>query len=101
CFPLGDGEPYIPPYRISRNYFRSVNVSNTRITNITNVTNNYYVTNNNTNITRVTNNNVIVYGNHNNLHIKYANQTVPGAVPAVPNTVLVNPEPVRRHAGDV
>jgi len=97
-FPLGYGEPYIPPYGVSRNYFRSVNVSNTRITNITNVTNNYYVTNNNTNITRVTNNNVIVNGNHNNLHIKYANQTVPGAVTAVSNTVLVNSQPVGRHA---
>src|SRR5438105_482799 len=48
-FPLSYGEPYIPPYGGSRNYFQKVNVSNTRITNITNVTNNYY--NNNTTIT--------------------------------------------------
>ena len=48
-FPLGYGEPYLPPYGASRNYFRNVNVSNTRITNITNVTNNYY---NTTNINR-------------------------------------------------
>lgn len=41
-FPLGYGEPYIPAYRVSREYFRVVNVNNTRITNITYVTNNYY-----------------------------------------------------------
>jgi uncharacterized protein DUF6600/FecR-like protein len=96
-FPLGYGEPYIPPYGVSRNYFHNVNVSNTRITNITNITNNYYVTNNNTNITNVTNNNLIVNGNHNNVHIKYANQSVPGAVTAVSNTVLVNSQPVARN----
>jgi hypothetical protein len=41
-FPLGYGEPYIPHYRVSRGYFQNVNISNTRITNITYVTNNYY-----------------------------------------------------------
>jgi hypothetical protein len=41
-FPLGWGEPFIPYYENSRGYFRNVNISNTRITNITYVTNNYY-----------------------------------------------------------
>src|SRR5256885_13050762 len=41
-FPLGYGEPYIPSYRVSRDYFPTINVNNTRITNITYVTNNYY-----------------------------------------------------------
>jgi len=41
-FPLGWGEPYIPYYGHSRGYFEHVNVSNTRITNITYVTHNYY-----------------------------------------------------------
>lgn len=41
-FPLGWGEPYIPYYGHSRGYFQHVNVTNTRITNITYVTNNYY-----------------------------------------------------------
>ena len=40
--PLGWGEPFFPWYGGSRGYFRNVNVSNTRITNINNVTNNYY-----------------------------------------------------------
>jgi hypothetical protein len=117
-FPLGYGEPYLPPYAGSRNYFRNVNVSNTHITNITNITNNYYsttninsnntaitkntttiVTNNNTNLTNntttnITDNSVNINGNHNNVHIKYANQKVPGAVTAVPSAVLTDSQPV-------
>ncbi|MGA9965586.1 MAG: DUF6600 domain-containing protein [Terriglobales bacterium] len=40
--PLGWGEPFFPWYGASRGYFRNVNISNTRITNINNITNNYY-----------------------------------------------------------
>lgn len=124
-FPLGYGEPYLPPYRVSPGYFRNVNVSNTHITNITNVTNNYYnttninsnnvnsnnttitrnnttiVTNNTTNIkntTNITDNSTNINGNHNNVHINYANQKVPGAVTAVPSTVLTNSQPVAKSA---
>jgi len=77
-FPLGWGEPYIPSYRCSRSYFQNVNVTNTRITNITYVTNNYY--NNTTNITK----------------IKYVNQTAPGGVTVVHREVLENAQPVGR-----
>ncbi len=116
-FPLAYGEPYLPPYAGSRNYFRNVNVSNTRISNITNITNNYYsttninsnntaitkntttiVTNNNTNIT---DNSTNINGDHNNVHIKYANQRVPGAVTAVPSAVLTNSQPVAKAAVQV
>jgi Family of unknown function (DUF6600) len=86
-FPLGWGEPYVPSYHVSRNYFQQVNVTNTRITNITTVTNNYYVTNNNTTIV---NNNV-----HN---IRYVNQNVTGAVTAVPTRAMTNSDPVARAA---
>ena len=109
-FPLGYGEPYLPPYAVSRNYFQNVNVNNTHITNITNITNNYYnnttnINSNNktTNITNVNNstniaNNTTINGNHNNVHIKYVNQTVPGAVTAVPEKVLTSSQPVARSA---
>ncbi len=80
-FPLGYGDPYIPYYRASRNYFRTVNVTNTRITNITYVTNNYYSNN-------VYNNNVRI----NNIH--YVNQRVPGAVTVVDKQTVINSEPV-------
>lgn len=113
-FPLGYGEPYVPPYRGSRNYFQQVNVSNTRITNITQVTNNYYVNNNNTTINRTTvvnnnttnvvNNNTTIVNNnvhnniHNNVHIRYANENVPGAVTAVPATTMASSQPVAKAA---
>jgi hypothetical protein len=89
-FPLGWGEPYVPSYHVSRNYFQQVNVTNTHITNITNVTNNYYVTNNNT---TVVNNNI-----HN---IRYVNQNVTGAVTAVPTRALTNSESVAKVAVSV
>jgi len=77
-FPLGYGEPYIPSYHVSRTYFETVNVSNTRITNITYVSNNYY------------NNHVDI----NNIH--YVNQTT--AVTIVNNDVLVNSRRVDRDS---
>jgi Family of unknown function (DUF6600) len=77
-FPLGYGDPYIPAYHVSRGYFERVNVSNTRITNITYVTNNYY--NNAGNVTR----------------ISYVNRRVPGAMTAVSASVMVNSQPVGR-----
>jgi len=86
-FALGWGEPYVPTYHVSREYFQQVNVSNTRITNITTVTNNYYVTNNNT---------TVVNNNIQNIH--YANQTVNGAVTAVPTRTMTNSEPVAKAA---
>ncbi|MBV9086325.1 MAG: FecR domain-containing protein, partial [Acidobacteriaceae bacterium] len=82
-FPLGWGEPFYPYYRVSRGYFRNVNVTNTRIVNITNITNNYY--NNGTSITR----------------IKYVNQNVPGAITVVPARMLTNAEPVAPRAINV
>jgi hypothetical protein len=82
-FPLGYGEPYIPYYRGSRHYFRNVNVTNTRITNITHVTNNYY--NNTANIR----------------NIKYANVKINGAVTAVSQETLVRSRPVHNHLVNV
>ena len=77
-FPLGFGEPYIPSYHVSRGYFQSVNISNTRITNITYVTNTYY--------------------NVNNVHITnihYVNQSFGTTV--VNNEVIVNSRPVNHN----
>jgi hypothetical protein len=86
-FPLGWGEPYVPSYHVSRNYFQQVNVTNTHITNITNVTNNYYVTSNNTTVV-----------NNNTQNIHYANQNVHGAVTAVPTRAMTNSESVSKVA---
>ena len=76
-FPLGPRDVYRPSYPVSREYFTSVNTSNT-IINTTNITNVY----NNTNVTNVV----------------YVNQQVPGAVVAVPTTAFVQSKPVAREA---
>ena len=72
-FPLAPREVYRPSYAASRGYFERVNISNTVINNT--VINNYY---NNSNVT----------------NIVYANQTVPGAVVAVPTNVFVQSQSV-------
>ena len=66
-FALGPRDVYRPPYRVSSNYFRQVNVSNTVINqvNITNVYNNYRT---NTNVTQA----------------NYVNMRAPNAITAVP-----------------
>ena len=53
--PLGFREPFYPWYHTSRFYFRNVNISNTRITNINHVTNNFF------------NHGTVAYGAHGGL----------------------------------
>jgi hypothetical protein len=77
-FPLGFRDVYIPPYRVSRNYFTRVNVSNTVINNT--VINNYYG-----NYSR---------GNVDYTRINYANRNINGAVTAVPAAAFVGARPV-------
>jgi hypothetical protein len=77
-FPLGYRDVYIPSYRVSRNYFTRVNVSNTVINNT--VINNYYG-----NYSR---------GNVDFARINYANRNITGAVTAVPAAAFVGARPV-------
>ncbi|HVO60946.1 MAG TPA: DUF6600 domain-containing protein, partial [Terriglobales bacterium] len=83
--PLGWREPYFPWYHVSRGYFRNVNVYNTRITNITHITNNYYNS---------------YYGggargvNGKALPFHYANMNRPGGFTAVPRDVVTGARPV-------
>jgi hypothetical protein len=79
--PLGYGEPYLPWYGGSRGYFQRVNVTNTRIVNITNITNNYYN----------------VKGRPVR-PIEYANLRAPGAITAVPQHAILNSSPVAKNA---
>jgi len=81
-FPLGWNEPYIPSYRVSRNYFTNVNVSNTSINNT--VINNYYGS--------------YSAGNVNYNQITYANRNVAGAITAVPASAFVSAKPVATAA---
>ncbi|MBL8297012.1 MAG: FecR domain-containing protein [Rhodanobacteraceae bacterium] len=79
-FPLGPREVYVPPYRASRNYFTSVNVTNTVI--------------NNTYITNVYND----YSSGRNVRaVNYHNREVAGAITAVSSDAFVNSRSVRQQ----
>ena len=75
-FPLGPREIYRPAYAVSRDYFTSVNTSNTVINNTT-IINNY------------DNRNATTVGN-----AVYVNRNVPGAVVTVPTVAFVRSQPV-------
>lgn len=72
-FPLGPGEVYRPAYHVSEVYVRNVNITHVNVTNI-NVTN--------VNVTNV----------------RYVNQSVQGAVTAVPQQAFVSARPVGQVA---
>jgi len=75
-FPLGPREVYVPGYRVSDRYVRSINITNTRIVNQMDITN--------------------VYQNRG-ANIRYANSAVPGAVTAVSRNVFTSAQPVNSH----
>ena len=81
-FPLGPREIYRPPYSVTRNYFRQVNVSNTVINNTTNITNIY--------------NNYARPGSTGEPHVNYVNMRAPNGVTAVPPAAFARAEPVNR-----
>jgi hypothetical protein len=87
--PLGWGEPFFPWYGASRGYFRNVNITNTRIVNITHITNNYY--NNRTGGG--------LYGRHGVAMPRYA--TRPGALTAVSRNTFERGLPVAANRANI
>lgn len=79
-FPLGPRDVWVPAYHCSPHYFQTINVTNTRIVNVTQVTNVYNTT--------VVNRTTVV----NNMHYTYENNT--RAVTAVARDTFVNARPV-------
>lgn len=79
-FPLGPRDVWVPGYHCSQRYFQNINVTNTRVVNVTQVTNVY------NNYTR----NVTVVNNYT-----YAHNNV--AVTAVSRETFVNARPVARQ----
>lgn len=67
-FPLAPGEPYIPPYQVSRSYFKAINLSNTVI-DVTYINNIY---------------------RHRNLRINYKNGYIANALTVVSTHDFVN-----------
>ncbi|HJV59573.1 MAG TPA: DUF6600 domain-containing protein, partial [Albitalea sp.] len=77
-FPLAPREVYVPTYRVSPGYVQQVNI--THVTNITNVT-------------TIINNPQLAVTN-----VEYRNRHIPRAVTVVPQTVMVNRQPVAPSA---
>lgn len=78
-FPLGPRDVYVPPYHYSERYMEMVNVTNTRVVNVTRVTNVY---------------NTVVINRQEN-HYTYENNM--RAVVAVSRDTFVNARPVRTN----
>jgi hypothetical protein len=77
--PLGPGEVYVPPYRVTHRYFTRINVTN--VVNINHVTiNNYY-------------NNGYRHG-HGGAGIRYRYHAMPAAMTVVPHDAFVRARPV-------
>jgi hypothetical protein len=81
-FPLGPRDVFVPTYRCSRRYVQYVNVTNTRVVNVTQVTNVYNTVIVNRDVTRV---NYTYADNHR-------------AVTVVSRETFVNARPVAREA---
>ncbi|MGC1797795.1 MAG: DUF6600 domain-containing protein, partial [Candidatus Acidiferrales bacterium] len=79
-FPLGPRDVYIPGYRCSPRYVQSINITNTRVINVTQVTTVYNTT--------IVNRNVTV----NRMNYTYANNAA--AVTAVSRETFVSARPV-------
>ncbi len=86
-FPLGWNEVYVPSYRVSPAYVRTINVTNIHVTN-------EYVTNYVTNISTRP-----VMGA--NPGAGFRNQAIPGAVTATTRGAFVGAEPVQQHRAEV
>ena len=81
-FPLGPRDVYFPSYSVGRDYFRSVNISNTVVNNT--VINNYY--------------GQYSSGNVNYASMNFANRSAPRAITAVPATAFASGRPVAASA---
>ncbi len=91
-FPLGPGEIYNPWYRVNRDYYRRVNVTNIRVgRNITHVTINNRINNH--------------YGHYRDNRplrdVHYANRHAPGGFTAVSGREFAGGERVPRHLAKV
>jgi hypothetical protein len=82
---LGWRDPYIPSYHVSPEYARNVNISNSRVVNVTVINNYYSTTNVSVRNTAITN-------------IHYENARVNGAMTVVPSAAFSSGKPVAQAA---
>ena len=90
-FPLGPRDVFVPSYRCSPRYVQNVNVTNTRVVNVTQITNVY----NNVTINRTTINNNTRNVTVNKVNYTYENNTK--AITAVSKETFVSARPVAKE----
>src|SRR3984957_8307610 len=89
-YPLGPRDVYVPSYRCSPRYVQNVNITNTRVINVTQVTNVY---NNYTRNVNITNN--YTYAHNTGAVTAVSKETFVNARPVGPAAVRVTPEQIR------
>jgi hypothetical protein len=92
-FPLGPRDVYLPSYHTSAAYVQNVNVSNTRVVNVTQVTNVYNTYHTTTVVNNVTVNRInYTYANNAAAVTAVSQETFVGAKPVAAASVRVTPE---------
>ncbi len=89
-FPLGPRDVYIPGYRVSAHYVQNINITNTRVVNVTQVTTVYnnYLVNRNVDVNRVD----YTYAHNAVAVTAVSRETFVGARPVATAFVRVTPE---------
>jgi len=90
-FPLGPRDVFVPGYRCSPRYFQTINVTNTRIVNVTEVTNVYNTTVVNRDVTHVN----YMYANNARAVTVVSRDTFVNARPVAGGGVRVNEDQIR------
>ena len=86
-FPLGPRDVWVPAYPCSPRYFQNVNVTNTRIVNVTQVTNVYNITRvNNYDVTKIN----YTYAHNNAAVTAVSREAFVGAKPVAASAVRLN-----------
>lgn len=91
-FPLGPRDVFVPAYRCSPRYVQNINITNTRVVNITQVTNVYNTVVINRDVTRVN----YMYANHPGAVTAVSRETFANARPVAAAAVRVTPEQIER-----
>jgi hypothetical protein len=90
-FPLGPRDVFVPGYHCSPRYFQTINMTNTRIVNVTEVTNVYNTTVLNRDVTHVN----YMYGNNARAVTVVSRDTFVNARPVAGGVVHINADQIR------
>lgn len=91
-FPLGPRDVYVPGYRCTPRYIQNINITNTRVVNVTQVTNVYNTAVINRDVTRVS----YSYGNDPRWVTAVSRETFVGARPVAQGSMHITAEQIGR-----